>query len=57
MDCRIKSGNDDVRNRSRGAFLFAPESCPSQSKQKAASEPDLRQIKPVVVTGFVKIKS
>jgi hypothetical protein len=25
MDCRIKSGNDDVKNRSRGAFFFASE--------------------------------
>ena len=58
MDCRIKSGNDDVKNRSRDAI--APELCKRTarklaSKQKLAAEPDLRQMNPVVVTGFITV--
>jgi hypothetical protein len=37
-------------------FSFASESCASQFKQKPATEPDLRQINPVVVTGFIKVE-
>jgi hypothetical protein len=52
MDCRIKSGNDGVGDRSRDAV--APESLPRASNKttkRFALRTDLRQRMPAVVTG------
>ena len=49
----IAPRNDEVFSRR----IFVCARVMSQSKQKLASEPDLRQIRPVVVSGFIAIGS
>jgi hypothetical protein len=46
-----------IRSRSRGAFFICVRVLRKPVQAKLASEPNLRQINPVVVTGFITIGS
>jgi hypothetical protein len=52
MDCRVKPGNDETEDRSRGAA--APEFCRYHAQ---GAERDLRQMAPTVGSAAFSIKS